>query len=196
MITIRASELDQLRYFQQTEDMALPDLLGRLRGETPPSPAMAAGTAFHKILENPPDVLDVIERDGFRFIVEAEGELPLTQIRELRAHAHYLIDGEDVVLTGQVDGLHGRTVIDHKLTARPDPERYAVSMQWRCYLDLFKAVRFCYVLWGARDTPEGVVIRSCDVVPFYAYPRLHDDVLAALIEFVVFAREHLPERFQ
>lgn len=198
---VHVTDLDQLIWFRRIEAMETDELISRLRREAPPNRAMAMGTAWHSILEQPPeDELAAVERDGFNFLVECEAEIALPQIREIRAEKTYLIDGIEVTLTGGCDGITGNVVTDHKLTARPDPEKYLDSYQWRAYLDIYGADVFEYILYHALDRGEDkgnqVIIKDVAPFRFYRYPNMHDDLIVGIREFVEFAREHLPERFE
>ena len=177
--------------------MALDELKARLRREAEPTRQMAMGTAWHKILENPPsDELDVVESDGFRFVLDCEAEVALPQVREIRATKDYYVDGVTVTLTGGCDGITGNVVTDWKLTARPDPEKYLDSYQWRAYLDIFGADAFEYVLCHAKDGGDVVTILSVSPFRFYRYPQMGDHLLAGIREFVAFCRDHMPERLE
>lgn len=193
---VHVTDLDQLLWYRRIEDMTLEEVVSRLRREAPPNRAMEIGTAWHSVLEDPPaDDLVAVKRNGICFMVECDAEITLPQIREIRAEKTYNVDGVPVTLTGGCDGISGNIVTDHKLTARPDPEKYFDSQQWRAYLDIYDADVFEYVLYQAKD--DGDLVRIVGVHPFrlYRYPGLRDDLMAALREFVEFAREHLPERF-
>lgn len=177
--------------------MTTEELVSRLRREEPPNQAMAMGTAWHSILENPPeDELLAVERDGFTFLVECDAEITLPQIREIRAEKSYVVDGLTVTLTGGCDGITGNLVTDHKLTARPDPEKYLDSYQWRAYLDIFGADVFEYILYQASEKDGRVIIRDVSPFRFYRYPNMASDLVAGIRDFVAFARDHLPERFE
>lgn len=191
---LRVSELDQFRYYANSE-MTAQELQQRLRGEVPASRKMDAGTAWHAVLENPPAEVDVIESQGFTFRVECDATLRLPQVREIRAERTYCIDGEPVTLSGGCDGITALLVGDHKLTERPDVERYAQAYQWRAYLELFNATAFDYWLWHAAEKDGVFVIRDMHAVRFWRYPEMHDDLMAGLRDFVEFARFFLPERF-
>ena len=198
---VHVTDLDQLLWFRRIEAMTTEELVSRLRREEPPNRAMAMGTAWHSVLENPPaDELLAVERDGFTFLVECDAEITLPQIREIRAEKTYLIDGLTVTLTGGCDGITGNVVTDHKLTARPDPEKYLDSYQWRAYLEIYSADVFEYILYHALDRGEEkgnqVIIKDVSPFRFYRYPGMENDLLAGIREFVEFARVHLPERLQ
>ena len=194
---VSITELDQLIWFRKLESMTKEDLIARLRRETPPNRAMAMGTAWHAVLKEPPkDEILMISQGGFTFIVEAEASITLPQVCEIRAQKTYIVDGLPVTLTGRCDGISGNIVYDHKLTSRPDPEKYFDSFQWRAYLDIFRADTFRYVLWHALDKSDSIIIRDFSEFPVYRYPTMHDDLMVGLHEFVHFARQYLPERFE
>lgn len=196
---VHVTDLDQLLWFRRIEDMTTEELISRLRRESPPNRAMAMGTAWHAILEQPPaDELVVVERDGFTFLIECDAEITLPQIREIRAEKTYVVDGVTVTLTGGCDGITGNVVTDHKLTARPDPEKYLDSYQWRAYLDIYGADVFEYILYQALDQEAKGQVIIKDVVPFrfYRYPEMVSDLISGIRDFVEFARAHLPERFE
>ena len=194
---VSVTELDQLIWFRKLESMTTEDLIARLRREEPPNRAMAMGTAWHAVLEEPPeDEILMVSRDGFTFIVETEASITLPQVREIRAEKTYIVDGLPVTLTGGCDGISGNVVYDHKLTDRPNPEKYFDSFQWRAYLDIFGADTFRYVLWHALDKKDTVIIRDVSEFPIYRYPTMRDDLMVGLHDFVHFARQYLPERFE
>lgn len=194
---VSVSDLDQLIWFRRIEDMTLEQLVSRLRREEPPNRAMLMGTAWHEILEEPPeDELVAVERDGFTFLIECDAEITLPQMRELKATKTYRVNGIDVTLVGKVDGIAGNMVTDHKLTARPNVESYAESYQWRAYLDIFDADTFEYVIYHAADKGEQVIIKDVSPFRFYRYPNMRDDLMVGIREFVEFASEHLPEKFE
>jgi hypothetical protein len=198
---ISASDLDQLLWFRRIEDMTTDDLIKRLRREEPPNRMMKVGTAFHSILEQPPeDELVCVERDGFNFIIECDGEVELPQMMEVKTERHYTIDGIDVTLVSKPDGIDGNVVKEYKLTAKPKPENYFDSYQWRAYLDAYSADIVEYMIFHAKDLGEdkGNQIIIKDVSPFrlYRYPGMRDDLIAGIREFVEFARIHLPERLE
>ena len=196
MLRVSVTDLDQLRWYRNSEDMELGTLLRRLRREEPPSEAMAAGKAFHSILEHAGECeLSSVEQDGFVFQFDMDGEIDLSPIRELKAERVYTVGGMDVELVGVVDGITGTMVEDHKLTARFNVETYTDSLQWRCYLDMFDAASFRYNIFEARQDRDGIyVVYGYHFMTFYRYPGLRDDVERAVADFAQFAAEYLPER--
>lgn len=195
-LRVSVTDLDQLRYFRSS-DMELAELLARLRKEAPPSEAMLAGTAFHTILENAGlGELTEVAQDGFTFRFDLDAEIALPRIRELKLEKVYMIDGVTVTLVGKVDALEGLTVYDHKTTSRFDAETYADAIQWRAYLDMFGANRFVYNVFETTQKDDVRIVKDFHPLTFYRYPMLSADVLAALTDFVGFAREFLPERMK
>lgn len=196
---VSVTHLDQLAYFRASEgeswEMPLDELIRRLLNKEPPSPAMLAGSAFHGILENATYGMELheVERDGFRFRFELEGEVSLPQARELKGTKDFVVDGETVTLSGQVDALAGIRVDDHKLTERLDAERYADSMQWRAYLSIFNAEQFRYNIFEAYDRQGMRVIHSYHPLTFYRYPELEADVSRAVADFARFVRTYAHE---
>lgn len=197
---VSVTHLDQLAYFRASEgeswEMPLDELVRRLLGQEPPNPAMLAGSAFHAILEHakPDDELREVERDGFRFRFEVDGEFPLPQIRELKGTKDFVVDGEIVTLSGQVDAIHGIRVDDHKLTERLDAERYADSWQWRSYLSIFDCDQFRYNVFECylRERENLRIVHSYHAVPFYRYPELEAETQRRVEDFTRFVRTHCP----
>ena len=155
-----------------------------------PSPAMLCGTAFHAALEHAAEGdFDTLEALGHRFIMP-DAEIALPPIREMRAERQY----GPLTVSGQVDGLIGRTVIDHKTTSRAEPERYLDGCQWRFYLDLFEADTFEWLLWVVTEVePRVYRVAPPQVLRAYRYPGLHDDCARLAADYYDFARVHLPQ---
>ena len=200
MQTLRtsASDLDAFRYYLANDDADLADLIAQLRRETPPTPAMLAGTALHKALElSTPGTYGQLSADGYTFTFASDAEIDLPEIREIKASRDYEIDGCCVTLVGKVDALHGRRIDDHKFTSRYDAERFLSSLQWRVYCDIFNADVFVWNVFEGRpasDDPKGYVINAVHTLAMHRYPGMRDDIERALKRYVDFARVHLPEK--
>jgi hypothetical protein len=129
--------------------------------------------------------------NGYTFMLRG-GEVELPPIREMRAYKQY---GE-LEVTGQVDGIHGRSIIDHKTTKRFDAERFLAGAQWRYYLDIFEADTFQWFVFELKELGKKVYdVSGPQVLTAYRYPGLHEDCASLAADFVRFARFHLPERF-
>lgn len=175
--------------FDGDEEPSLEDLIRFLTVDEP-SPAMLAGTAFHKALELALDGEHAtLEANGYKFRLDA-GEIELPAIREMRAQGQY----GALTVTGQVDGLHGRTVIDHKTTARVYPERYLDGCQWKFYLDLFDADVFRWYLFQIKEIGEReYTVAAPQELTAYRYPGLHDDCARLASDYFDFAKRFLPQ---
>lgn len=189
------TDLDGLIWYRRIENMGLDEIKGRLLRTAEPNEQMQIGTAWHSILENPPDEIRKIERNGFRFRVDCDFSLELPQIREIRAQKSYRIGDYSVSLTGGCDGVSGSLVSDHKLTFKPNPESYFDSYQWKAYLDIFGGDTFRYYIYSARqDRKTGeIVIYDISTMSLYRYPEMQNDLLVGIRELVEFCREWVPE---
>lgn len=196
-LRVSATDIDQLIYFRNEDEMELAELIARLKHLMPSSEAMQAGSAFHSALEVAGEGdYDSLAFDGFGFSFETDVEVDLPQIREMKATRVYIVDDVEVTLVGKVDAINGRRIVDHKFTAKFDPDRYLESYQWRIYLEVFNADAFRWNVFEARESaPKNYIIRAVHKLDMHRYPAMGDDVERMLREFVVFARDHLPERF-
>lgn len=196
-IRVSATDIDQLRYFRDTDEMELAELIARLKHLMPSSEAMEAGTALHAALEHAePGDHAGFTRDGFTFSFETDAELDLPAIREMKATREYLVDDVVVTLVGKVDAIHGKTIYDHKFTAQFDADRYLGSFQWRGYLEIYGADAFRWNIFEARESaPKNYLIRNVHKLTMHRFPGMAEGVEREVREFVVFARDHLPERF-
>lgn len=200
MITITASvsDIDAFRRYQEDEEMGLAELLSRLRKQEPPSELMLAGTAFHRALETAePGEFETLAADGRTFVLELDGELPLSPIREMSITKDYIVSGVTVHVRGRVDELDGAEVVDHKTTGQFDPEHLNDGYQWRLYLDMLAALSFrwnVFVISAVAKSPGVYRVTAFHPLRQYAYPAMRADIDALLVKFVEFARTHLPER--
>jgi len=176
--------------------MTVADMRSRILGTGTPNDAMLKGSAWHAVLENPPDTIDTIEMNGFRFKVECDSTIALPQVREIRASKEYLVDGAIVTLTGCIDGISGNKVDDHKLTFKPDPETYLESFQWRAYLDIYGADVFEYYIYSATEEDRVIVIRDISTLKLYRYPEMEDDLKEGIRDLLRFCKDHVPEKFK
>lgn len=184
----RVSNLETFRRWREDEDSTVDNLIDQLLGFEP-TPAMLAGTAFHKALETArPGEYEQLSANGYTFLLP-EGTLVLPEIRELRGFKRY----GDLTVTGCVDILDGKRVDDHKTTARFDAERYLAGYQWRFYLDIFEADVFRWNVFEVRNT-KGLIYEVSDpqTLEVYRYPGLERDCERLAAEFHAFMRDHQP----
>lgn len=198
MMTFRVSEVESFRQWRQDEDAELETLLARLRGQTEPSAAMLAGTAFHKALETAPTGLEVTEisANDYTFTFAGNFTVELPAIREVRASKTWLVDGEPVCISGQLDAIHGKRVEDHKTTGRFDPERYLTGYQWRLYLTIFGADAFRWNVFEITETdePGHWQVFAQHRLEQCRYPGMEADCERLVTDLARFARNYMPER--
>lgn len=200
MMTFRVSEVESFRQWRENEDADLELLLARMRGQTEPSEAMLAGTAFHKALETAPTGLEVssIEAEDYTFTFAGDFSIALPTIREVRASKVYEVDGERVCITGQLDAIHGKRIEDHKTTGRFDPERYLDGYQWRLYLEIFGADHFRWNVFeiAVTDDQRHWEVFAQHQLEQYRYPGMAADCERLVADLARFARVQLPERIR
>jgi hypothetical protein len=195
----RVSQVEQFRQYETDDEMDAAALIERLQWGGTASPAMLAGTALHKALELASYGEFVkLEALGHRFLFPESLALELPTIRELRASRAYVVDGEPITISGQVDAIDGRTVYDHKSTGRFDPDRYLTGAQWRLYLDIFGADRF---VWNVLEVQEAAGIEGDPTIVYdvkaahrleqWRYPGLEADCQALVERFARFARDYI-----
>lgn len=197
---VSATNLEAFRRWKADDEQEIGDLLAQLRRENPPSEAMRAGSALHKILElaKPGDTLETVTRDGFTFEFEADGDLQIPACRELKFEIPRVINGEPVTLVCVVDTVDGLTVEDHKTTARPDAENYTESAQWKCYLSWLACDLFRYNLFHVYQPearPGVYIVKDVVQIEFARYPGMNDEVDALTAEFLAFCKEHAPDLY-
>lgn len=174
--------------FEGQEEPTIEDLV-RFITIDEPSEAMKAGTAFHKALELADEGLhDALEANGYRFLLP-DCDLELPAIREMRAYGNY----GNLTVTGQVDGVNGNLVVDHKTTGKFDPERYLNGCQWKYYLDIFGANEFRWNVFVVKELePMVYSVAKPQTLTAYRYPEMHDYCAALAGEYLDFAREFMP----
>ena len=201
MIRLSVSDVDQLGYYLDHDNMSMEDLLARLRRQQPETEAMRIGTAFHKVLETAPEegALSQAKADGFTFRFDLDDTLSMPSVRELKTEREYLVNGERVLLVGKVDAVHPPRVDDHKFTlGQFEVEKYTEAYQWRMYLSMFECDTFRYNVftgYADRKVARTLVVDKYHPITLYRYPELEHDVLACLARYVDFCRQHLPEKF-
>lgn len=185
----RVSNVEAFRQWREREDQSVEDLV-RFITVDEPSETMQAGTAFHKALELASNgAHDTLSANGYTFHL-AGGILEMPSIRELRAYRQY----GALTVTGQVDGLHGRVVVDHKTTARCDPERYLGGCQWKFYLDIFGADVFRWNIFEVKEVePQVYEVAEPQVLTAYRYPEMHAYCERLAGEYLEFANSFLRE---
>ena len=183
---VSVTELADYRRFRDT-GQRFEEWLARWKRLIPPTPAMRAGTRFHRFLET--GGRDYADRVVFK--------LDFTPIQpdscEVSLSREFAIGGETLKLVGRLDAIRGKTILDYKLLRRyPKVEEYSGSVQWRSYFVLYpQAERFRYQFFirGYSGDPQVVVVRDVRECAFSRYPAVEDDVTALLGDYRAFIRE-------
>lgn len=187
----RVSNIEQYRQWRQTDDdpQTLVDRLLHFQ----PTEAMEAGTAFHKAMElASAGSYDRLEANGYTFLLDDDAEIYLPRTRELRCYRQY----GPLHVTGQVDGLEGKRVEDHKTTAYFSAERYLDGCQWRFYLDIFGADVFRWNVFEVkpvRDQPMTYTVGAPHILEARRYASLNRDCAALASGFYDFSIKHMPQ---
>lgn len=191
----RVSNVEAFRQFEQDDEADPAQFIDELLHGFGPSAAMQAGTAFHKALELavPEVTAKELRSDGHVFTFLGDFEVRLPAIRELRASKTYVVDGQPIVISGQIDAIEGVRIDDHKTTSRFDPDRYLTGYQWRLYLDIFGASVFRWNVFELNelDLPGHYEVRDQHTLEQYRYPALGADCQALVERFARFVREHV-----
>ena len=187
MITLRASTVDSFRTYADPDNdfISTEEMDARLLGEGSTNPAMELGTAFHAAVAGnyvgavqfDPDSIYRARLGLGDAVPEVEGSVVLD------------IDGTPALLTGHADWLCGLDMLEIKTSTKPiPPERYADSMQWRCYCVIFGIERVTYRLVQLDETGGDYFAKVIDDVTLYRYPKLHDDVVRCLRSLLGYVR--------
>lgn len=191
----RVSNVEAFRQFEQNDEAEAGQFIDELLNGLGPSAAMQAGTAFHKALEDAPTGITttLLESMGHTFTFSGDFEVRLPVIRELRASKTYMVDGQPIVISGQVDGIEGLRIDDHKTTSRFDPDRYLTGYQWRLYLDIFGASVFRWNVFELNelDLPGHYEVRDQHTLEQYRYPAMGADCQRLVERFARFVRDHV-----
>ncbi|WP_026470072.1 hypothetical protein [Alkanindiges illinoisensis] len=195
-IRLSVTMLDTYVSGMQNDEVTSEELAQQLFGEFKQSPAMAAGTAFHNILEN--GLIQLIQ-DNYKFTLpnDLNGTLELGSVRE-RKYEWEILPG--VVLVGKIDAETAFKVIDHKLTAQFDQDRYMDSLQWRAYLAMRKKCHFAYQVFEHAGLPAvpnehglyEILIKKYHVLEQFAYKGMAEEVREVAYDLAEFARVWKP----
>lgn len=176
MNVVRVSTLEAFRRWRNDEDSSVDDLFN-----VPETEAMRAGTALHKALELAhPGTFDALSSGGYTFRFDCDIGIPAMQFREFRSNKRY----GDLTVSGQCDGIIGRTVYDYKTTGIFSAERYLDGYQWRYYLDIFGLDVFRWLVFVIRETePNKYTITDFHTLEARRYAGLHEDCAALAKDF-------------
>jgi hypothetical protein len=183
----RASRLDTFRqylsgtHYDGTEFTAA-DFIERLTTRTE-SPAMAAGTAVHAVIEDAAfgELPEETGRNGWHIRFDLDAVLRLPAAREIPLYREH----KSIPLFGRVDAIDAVSVHDVKTTSAIDVDRYVDSMQWKAYCWMSGRRSFVYDLLRVKVEADIQAVTVLEYVrlPLTAYPGLDRDVESLLEEY-------------
>lgn len=181
----------------QNDEVSSEELAQELFGPHRDNQFKSAGKAFHELLELGIPANQAINDYRFTLPDDLDGTLELGSIRE-RKYEWPVFD--DVVLVGKIDAETAFKVIDHKLTAQFDQDRYMDSLQWRAYLAMRKKCHFAYQVFEHTGIPEvpnehglyEVLIKKYHVLEQFAYRGMAEEVREVAYDLAEFARVWKP----
>lgn len=187
-LEFRVSQAETFRRWLEDPDAEVGWLLNQLVSAEP-TEAMLRGTAFHKALEIAVDcAVDRVDSSGYTFLFDGDFSLSLPKTREIRLRKNY----GGIFISGQVDGMDGNLIIDHKTTQHLDAERYFAGYQWRFYLDIFRANTFRWNVFEMSEAEDReYVVKALHVLEQFRYPGMEEDCRALAHKLRDFAQQHL-----
>lgn len=189
---ISVTSLDAYRLYMNSEWFTFDMLLDQLLRRTPPTQAMLAGSAFHRLLETSSEAeLEDATVDGFAFDFTAlDATVGMPKIREMKATKEY----GGITIVGKVDALEGLRIWDHKLTGQFDTDKYMDSYQWRAYLEIFNADRLTYNVFTVSKKNGIWKVYKFDELDCYRYPCMGQDVERMVYEFAEFMNAYVADK--
>lgn len=188
----RVSNIESFRQWRDSEETDVQPLIDWIQGSVESEP-MRVGTAFHKCLELAKDgTYETLEANGYTFILP-DAEISLPSIREMRLSKNY----GGLTVSGQVDGLHGKRIEDHKTTGFFGLDRYLEGYQWRFYLDIFGADVFRWNIFEVspvRGKEMTYEVKAPHILEQYRYKGLHDDCAELAEQYKQFAEKYLTQK--
>lgn len=189
---ISVSTLDQYQWFLKSDEMSEQEFINQIITQTPPTTNMAQGTAWHSVLENWHGKTDNNRyyQDGFCFdlstLASDEPIIIGEPYEREQKQCWYGVDG--VELVGKFDVITPFAVIDHKLSANFDPERYFDSWQWRCYLAMAGKPKMIYQVFeydrlNELNDDECIYINNYHRLEVLAYKGMVDEVHDIVADF-------------
>lgn len=182
---ISVTALDSYQYFLDS-DMSEAELRERLFGDFIPTYAMQAGSAWHKVLElwQGQTANNQYLQGDFIFDLSVLdcGNKPIVLGKPWQREQKHVWQGVDGVdLVGKIDVETPFVIIDHKLSANFDPERYFNSWQWRAYLTMRNKNKFTYQIFECEPIDKiknnTVQIKHYHTLDMYAYDGMQKEVM-------------------
>jgi hypothetical protein len=193
MITLRASTVELFRLYNDPDNdfISMEEMEERLRHqenddrEEDLADRRDVGTALHDTVSGTYVGAALFDESTIEKVRRGLGGVP----SEVSGSVVLDVDGVKVRITGHADWLLGLDMLELKSSPKPiPPEKFADSMQWRCYVLIFGLKRIVYRLVHLDEDDDGVFYaKSVADVPMYPYPKLQDDVVECLRSLLAFA---------
>lgn len=215
MLKIRVTQIEAFRRFIEgepysTEESLIESWSGVFKGNE----YTRIGTGFHLLVEKGDiSVNNTLKIDEIPIIYNSEQVQTALSYKdeikgcfhEVRMSKKYLINSDEITVSGTCDVLHGLLIRDIK-TKYSDVrsiDDYIRSYQWRIYCDMFGIERFIFDVFqfvgydkdkNGYDV-SGLEIKRHDPIECLWYHKMNDDIhylLYQLVEYVKYKRlEHL-----
>ncbi len=196
-LRLTPSLLESFRYYCNFEFKALSELEAQIKGEpVTVTPAMALGSAFHKVAEGELD-WGAGEHDGFYLadglLFDAETTDEALALRgpgvaEVWCSKPLLTVPHQPLLRGRADWLSGTIPYEIKTKEKDfEPSDYAASLQWQCYLHMLDAEECRYLLVRLEERVEGAWwVKNADVLPLFRYVNMEEHITGWATRFIHF----------
>lgn len=179
-------------------------LIDSISKRSPPTENMLRGTAFHSILESPKQYF--IEQSNIyscndivfdeEIVNKCIGVIDYSGAFEMSNTKVYLIDGEQITVSGRCDQIIGAKVVENKTKwSTFDIDTYQESCQWRFYIDIYKVHAVKYNVFCMSALVAGIRLNSVEVFEMHPYPNLKTDVEFLLKNFVEYIHFRKLEEF-
>lgn len=183
----RASRLDEFRAYLSGEmwngdEYTSAEFIKRLTSYEE-SPAMAAGTAVHAVIERAAfgELPRETDMNGWHIVMDLDAEIAMPEFREVPLFREH----KGIPLFGRCDAIDANAVHDLKTTSQIDIDRYMDSYQWRAYLYMSGRRNFVYDILRVKLEEDIKVVTVLDYTPIRvsAYPALSSDVERLLEQY-------------
>jgi hypothetical protein len=194
----RATQVEKWRRFCNDEWTTHDDLVASILSTTETNEAMEFGTTIHKLIEQthanqqPENIAARYDLGSLQHCCDLIGNDALLEMPAARVvHED---DASIVALRGTADAVIGTTIVDFKTTLGSITERkiqsYQESMQWRCYLWLFTASTFYFVIHQWVQSNGVYAIANQEVVQCDAYEGMADEVQRNVMQLHNYCMHH------
>jgi hypothetical protein len=200
MLRITPSLLESFRYYMTFDFKSLAELEAQIKGEpVTVTPAMALGSAFHKVAEGDLDLgagehAGFYRADGLLFDVDSTDDALALRgpgVAEVWCSRQLTTVPYAPILRGRSDWLSGTIPYEIKTREKDfSPEDYAASLQWQCYLHMLGAEECRYLLVRLEERVEGAWwVRDADVLPLFRYAGMEENINQWARKFVSFCEQ-------